>query len=184
MQNKSSKPRWNEDDFEEGAYDKSAKDKSFRGDGGQCYRIGMWGRIKDKLNKADMPGNGPNGESITYADLRKNQPVFAVDMTGDGWSVVRFLPEETITVTKEDGTEEIERKTPSVVFIQAMIPTSYWEPNPDWATGTEPTKGLSAADAARQRDWDIWSDDRDFKYPPQIPERLVLESSSHCISTC
>ena len=115
----------------------------------------MWGRIKDKLNKADMPGNGPNGESITYADLRKNQPVFAVDMTGDGWSVVRFLPEETITVTKEDGIEEVETKTPSVVFIQAMIPTSYWEPNPDWVNGTEPTNGLSAADAARQHDRNI-----------------------------
>ncbi len=94
------RPRWNESDFIEGAYDKSAKHRSFQGDGDQCYRIGRWGRIKLKLNKADMPGNGPNGESITYADFRRNQPVYAVDMTGDGWSVVRFLPEETITVTK------------------------------------------------------------------------------------
>ncbi len=46
-----SKPRWNEDDFEEGAYDKSAKEKSFWGDGDQCYRIWKMGPHQRKVEQ-------------------------------------------------------------------------------------------------------------------------------------
>ncbi len=63
------------------------------GDPDQCFRVNEWGRIKEKLMKSQMPQRGLITESVTYADLRKNQPVYCCDKSGDGWSVVRFLPE-------------------------------------------------------------------------------------------
>ena len=97
------KPRWSEQKYIEGSYDPAAPRKPFLGDAGQCYREGRWGRIKKTMKKSEMPGDGPNGESIPYADLRENQPVFLVDSSGDGWSVARFIPEETVTYRHEDG---------------------------------------------------------------------------------
>ena len=166
------KPRWSEKNCDEGADDKTAKQKRFSGDADQCYRVRKWGRMKKKLNKDDMPGDGPNGESITYADLREGQPVFVVDKSGDGWSVARFLPEGTITHIYDDGSTDVDRRTPSVVFIQAMIPTSFWEPNPDWANGREPKNGLSATDVARQA-IGAWSRDPEHVWEPNIPKKAV-----------
>ena len=132
----------------------------------------MWGRVKKKLRKDQMPGNGPNGESIVYADFRRNQPIYVSDETGDGWSHCRFLAEETVTIKKEDGTEVVETKTPSSVFASAMIPTSFFDPHPEWSRGQEPKTGLPDEDEQRERD-NIWSRDERFQGRPEIPSKAV-----------
>ncbi len=110
------KPRWSDTKYIEGAYEKAAPHNKFWGDADQCCRVGKWGRIKKTMTKAEMPSDGPNGESISYADLRQDQPVFLVDVSGDGWSVVRFIPEGTMTRKFEDGSTEVDTLTPSAVF--------------------------------------------------------------------
>jgi hypothetical protein len=159
--------------FKQGPRDPSAPVRSFDGDPDQCCRIQKWGRIKKDLKKVEMPGDGPNGESIAYADFRRNQPVFAVDKTGDGWTHCRFLPEETIMVKQEDGTEVEERRKPSTVFAHAMIPTLHWDPHPDWADGREPATGLPACDEERETDRNLWSRDSNYEGYPMVPQRAV-----------
>jgi hypothetical protein len=75
--------------------------------------------------------------TCTYANLRKDQPVYCCDKSGDGWSAVRFLPEELVSYTNEDGTIAESYEAPSAVFVQAFVPTSYWEPHPLWNRGQE-----------------------------------------------
>ena len=82
---------------------KAAKRKPFVGDPDQCFRVNEWGRIKETLKKSQMPTRGLITESVTHADFRKNQPVFCCDKSADGWSVVRFLPEEIVSHANEDG---------------------------------------------------------------------------------
>ncbi len=123
------KPRWSEQKYVEGPYDAAAKRKPFWGDADQCYREGRWGRIKKAMKKSEMPGDGPNGEPIPYADLRLNQPVFLVDSSGDGWSVARFIPEETVTYRHEDGSTE------KVIKMAAIIGFTP-EAEAAWITGS------------------------------------------------
>jgi hypothetical protein len=78
------KQSWSMPDFIQGPRDPKAPKRTFYGDPDQCRRIGMWGRVKKNLRKDQMPGNGPNGESIVYADFRRNQPIYVSDETGDG----------------------------------------------------------------------------------------------------
>ncbi len=92
------KQSWSMPNFIQGPRDPKAQTRNFHGDPDQCRRIGMWGRIKKNLIKDEMPGNGPNGESIVYANFRRNQPIYVSDETGDGWRQCRLLPEETFAI--------------------------------------------------------------------------------------
>ena len=61
------------------------------------------GRIKRDLKKVEMPGNGPNGESITYADFRRNQAVYAVDMTAMDGPIADFCLKRQLWSNKRMG---------------------------------------------------------------------------------
>ena len=87
-------PRWSEKNSAEGPYDDPTKKKPFKGDGDQCLNVKQWGRVKKDLFKSQLPQRSLITESVTYANLRKDQPVYCCDKSGDGWSAVIFLPEE------------------------------------------------------------------------------------------
>ncbi len=166
------RPRWSERDYSEGRYDKTAKPKPFEGDPDQCFRVNQWGRIKKNLYKSQMPKRGLITESVTCADLRKDQPVYCCDKTGDGWSVVRFLPEEIVSQTNKDGTIIKNIEVPSSVFVQAFIPTSYLEPHPWWKFGVEYRGKRSTGDLVREQEGK-WSRVSDYAETPWIPAEPV-----------
>ena len=56
---------------------------------------------------------------------------------------------------------------PTGVFLQVMIPTTYWEPHRDWQHGLEPYEGISADDLVQQENG-YWSKEAFFAYAPEI----------------
>ncbi len=172
-------PRWSQKDFLEGPYDETAKPKPFKGDADQCLTVKKWGRIKKDLLKSQLPKRGLINEPVTYASLRKDQPVYCCDKTGDGWSVVRFLPEEIVSRTNEDGTITEHIEVPSTVFAQAFIPTSYWEPHPYWNFGKE---GKRTVGDLRKEKAGKWSRDKLYAEEPWIPAESVKRWREPCDS--
>ncbi len=85
--------------------------------------------MKKDLNEKDLPPCGSDGSAIPHTDLRKNQAVFVVDSSGDGWSIARVQPELNVSMANEDGTRRDSIEKVTGVFLQVVIPTTYWEPH-------------------------------------------------------
>ncbi len=86
-------PKWKEKKSAQGPPEVPMARKPFEGDGDQILNVRKWGRIKQDLSKSDLPQRILMTEYVTYAKLRKDQPVYCCDKSGDGWSCIRFLPE-------------------------------------------------------------------------------------------
>ncbi len=137
------------------------------------------GPHQEKFEERPDAKKGLITESVTYADLRKDQPVYCCDKSGDGWSVVRFLPEEIVSHMNEDGSITKDIEVPSCVFVQAFIPTSYWEPHPWWKFGVEHKGERSSSDPVREQQGE-WFRVPEYSEAPRIPEKSIKRWREPC----
>ncbi len=121
----------------------------------------------DRLGGLGAAGAAAPKPMPLYAEFRKNQAIFCVDASGDGWSVNRFQPEIEVEIRGEKTIE-----TPSSCLCQAIGPTSIFDPHPLWADGMRPRKGLSATDVERQ-ERGVWSSNSRFAKEPKIPAKAA-----------
>ncbi len=68
---------------------------------------------------------------------------------------------------------------PSCVFVQAIIPTSYWEPHPWWKFGIEHKSGQSPSDVEREQQG-VWSRAPEYSEAPRIPEASIKRWREPC----